>query len=226
MNSPNDDKLNNPVWHSLCESHQQFSINYPGLKCYHPDYCAFGSFQTANTISAYIDAYSALVDNFFIVGEKPELSNQLQFKKEVACLQMICADKIGMDINEEIVPLTDEHNDRLYQLVNLVQPGYFKRKTALLGRYYGIFKNEMLVAITGERMKMDDFTEVSAVVTHPDYTGQGYAKQLVACTVNTIFSEKKVPYLHVAEGNTGAIQLYKKLGFTIRRKMSFWNITK
>ena len=110
--------------------------------------------------------------------------------------------------------------------MNLVQPGYFKRKTALLGNYYGIFKNDVLVAVTGERMQMNDFVEVSAVVTHPNHTGKGYAKQLVVYTVNEIFKQNKTPYLHVIEDNKGAIQLYEKLGFSTRRKISFWNITK
>jgi predicted GNAT family acetyltransferase len=82
----------------------------------------------------------------------------------------------------------------------------------------------MLVAVTGERMKMESYTEVSAVVTHPEYTGRGFAKQLVAHTVNQIFNENKTPFLHVAESNVFAINLYKKLKFKRRRKISFWNI--
>ena len=73
-------------------------------------------------------------------------------------------------------------------------------------------------------LKMDDFTEVSAVVTHPNYTNKGFAKQLIAYTVNAIFDENKIPYLHVAETNFGAIRLYEKLGFRTRRKISFWDI--
>ena len=110
--------------------------------------------------------------------------------------------------------------------MNLVQPGYFKTKTPLLGNYFGIFKDNQLVAITGERMKMNDFTEVSAIVTHPDHTGKGYAKQLITHVVNAVFEENKTPFLHVLESNIGAIKLYEKLGFVTRRKMSLWNITK
>lgn len=110
-------------------------------------------------------------------------------------------------------------------LVKFVYPEYFKEKTASLGRYYGIFKNEKLIAITGERMQMEDFTEVSAVITHPDYAGNGYAKQLIAHTVNNIFKQDKIPFLHVAETNNGPIKLYEKLGFATRRKINFWNMS-
>ncbi|HMG16295.1 MAG TPA: GNAT family N-acetyltransferase [Saprospiraceae bacterium] len=71
---------------------------------------------------------------------------------------------------------------------------------------------------------MNDYTEVSALVTHPDHLGKSYAKQLIAHTTNKIFHENKTPYLHVAEMNTAAIKLYEKLGFWIRREISFWNL--
>ena len=71
---------------------------------------------------------------------------------------------------------------------------------------------------------MNDFTEVSAIVTHPEHTGKGYARQLITYVVNKILDQEKTPYLHVAETNTGAISLYRKLGFETRRKISFWNL--
>ena len=226
MKTQDDKKLDNPVWFSLSETHQSFAVDYCSVKFYHPDYCPFGGFEKGNSIVKSIDEYSEMVDTFFIVGEKPELSNLLKLNKELVCLQMIVYNPIDIVFNEPIVKLTEEHIDALYELVNLVQPGYFKKKTALLGNYYGIFKNDELVAVTGERMQMNDFIEVSAVVTHPNHTGKGYAKQLVIHTVNEIFKQNKMPYLHVIEDNYGAIQLYEKLGFSIRRKISFWNITK
>jgi ribosomal protein S18 acetylase RimI-like enzyme len=221
-----DKKLDNPVWFSLSETHQSFAVDYSSIKFYHPDYCPFGGFEKGDAISKSIDEYSVMVDSFFVVGEKPLLSKELKLNKELVCLQMIVYNPIDIAINDPIIKLTDEHSDALYELVNLVQPGYFKIKTALLGNYYGIIKDGGLVAVTGERMQMNDFIEVSAVVTHPNHTGKGYAKQLVVHTVNEIFKQNKTPYLHVIKDNTGAIQLYKKLGFEIRRKISFWNITK
>ena len=73
-------------------------------------------------------------------------------------------------------------------------------------------------------MKMNANIEVSAVVTHPDHMGKGYAKQLVTYTANKIFDQNKTPYLHVTETNSAAINLYKKLGFVTRRKISFLNL--
>ena len=41
-----------------------------------------------------------------------------------------------------ITLLTDDYNHALTDLVNLVQPGYFKEKTKMLGDYFDIFKNK------------------------------------------------------------------------------------
>lgn len=226
MKNLEENKLDNPVWNSLSESHSKFAIDYKGTQFYNPDYCPFGGFTELETTLGATNQYSALAENFFIVGEKPEITDSLKIVKELVCLQMVIYNKIELSITSEIVKLTEKHNEELVELVNLVQPGYFKNKTPELGNYYGIFKDNQLIAITGERMKMNDFTEISAIITHPDHTGKGYAKQLIAHCVNAIFSESKIPYLHVVESNSGAIALYEKLGFVTRRKMSFWNISK
>jgi ribosomal protein S18 acetylase RimI-like enzyme len=220
----NEFKLDHPVWYSLTETHQEYSIDFNGIKFYHPDYCPFGGFRPGEKFSKHIVEYSKLVDNFFVVGEKPELPMGLRLQQELVCLQMVNDGMIDSEPKEEITALGDEHLNELFQLVTAVQPGYFRKKTALLGNYYGIFKNGKLVSVTGERMKMHGFVEVSAIVTHPDHVGQGYAKQLISHAVNNIFAQGKMAFLHVAEGNTGAIRLYEKSGFRIRRKMSFWNI--
>lgn len=219
-----EEKLDNPVWYSLSETHAPFTIDFNFTKFYNPDYCPFGAFETAKGTAPHLMEYAKLTDNFYMVGDRPELSKPLKIHKEISCFQMVITERIHIEAHDEILKIAKEHTDIVYELVQLVQPGYFKRKTPLLGNYYGIFKDNQLIALTGERMKMNGFTEVSAVVTHPDHTRKGYAKQLVAHTVNAIFEQGNIPFLHVADTNTRAIKIYEKLGFKIRRKMSFWNI--
>ena len=217
-------KLDNPVWHSLCETHARFCADYGDVKFYHPDYTPFGGFVKSLKIYKALEKYSNLIDQFYVVGEKPDISTGLSIKKELVCLQMIIGSPIELDNKEEIIELDESYTTQLFNLVNRVQPGYFRSKTHGLGRYFGIFKSNDLVAVSGERMKMEGLTELSAVVTHPNHTGKGYAKQLVAHTVNSIFNEGRKPFLHVAATNTNAVALYEKLGFTTRRKISFWNL--
>jgi ribosomal protein S18 acetylase RimI-like enzyme len=226
MTISEENKLDNPVWYSLSENHNDFAIDYGNTKFYNPNYGPFGGFITLENTEIATKEYSSLIDNFFVVGEKPEIDPSLKIAKELVCLQMVINERIQLPIDVEIVKLGTVHHEILCDLVNLVQPGYFKNKTMLLGDYYGIFKENQLIAVTGERMKMNSFTEVSAIITHPDHTGKGYAKQLITHVVNAIFDQGKIPFLHVAESNIGAIKLYEKLGFVTRRKISFWNINK
>lgn len=219
-------KLDNPVWFSLSETHKDMAIDLDNVKFYSPDHCPFGGFIKIGGTAKSLDRYSALASNFFVVGDQPKFDTRLTLNKELVCNQMVLDHTVEIDDDEEILELDTIHRADLLDLVNLVQPGYFKNKTPELGNYYGIYKEGQLVAVTGERMKMNGFTEVSAVVTRPGHTGRGLAKKLVAYTSNRIFLENKIPYLHVAEENTGAIKLYEKLGFVTRRKMSFWNFIK
>ena len=225
MQSHTPHPLNNPVLHSLKQTHHPYAIAAPNIAFYHPDYCPFGGFDSEEGIEASIDQYAQLTPSFYIVGERPKFSLSLRLEKELVCHQMVLEHKIELIDPDSIVALVPEHKEELFNLVNLVQPGYFKKKTSDLGAYFGIFKNGALVAVTGERMKMEGFTEVSAVVTHPQHTGKGYASALVAFTTNQIFEQNKIPYLHVASTNEHAIRLYEKLGFRTRRQISFWNLT-
>jgi hypothetical protein len=57
-------------------------------------------------------------------------------------------------------------------------------------------------------------------VTHP-LTGNGYATQLIAPTVNGVLKENRIPYLQVAENKALAVGIYGRLDFKRRRKISF-----
>ncbi len=217
-------KLDNPVWNSLIENHSEYCIQIGDSKFYDPDYCPFGAFKNENINSAFLQQYSVWSDNFYIVGKKPFTHPDILYlKNHLICNQMIASETIKIEFKDDIIPLTTNHQKELIELINLVQPGYFKAKTFKLGDYYGIFNSNQLVAVTGERMKMINATEISAVVTHPEHVGKGYAKQLVAYATNKILNEKKLPFLHVTEKNIGAIRLYKQSGFKTRRKISFWH---
>lgn len=220
----NTNKLDNPAWHSLNEAHRSFAIGKNEIKFYDPSICRFGGINSKQAdLISFLNNHNEL-NSFFIIGDQPQTSSNIIIENELICLQMICHGPLKPVLTENIVQLNNTYERQLAELVNLVQPGYFEESTSLMGDYFGIFKNRQLVAVTGERMKMFGFTEISAVVTHPDFTGKGFAKQLVAYTVNKNFEKNIIPYLHVAETNTNAIKLYEKLNFVTRRKISFWKM--
>ena len=103
------------------------------------------------------------------------------------------------------------------ELVALTEPGPFAARTNELGDYFGIFDGELLVAMAGERLRIVGATEVSAVCTHPDYRGRGYAKALVSRVASGIAARGELPFLHAFPHNEAAIATYRGLGFSERR---------
>ena len=209
-----EDQLKNPVWYSLNQTHKKFLVPYDGVQFYNQEVCTFGSFfDDTKTIKAS-NEYLKTIDHFFFVSEKQTPlvdDNKVFLEKKIEGCQMVLNKLPEVEITEDIVLLTDEFIDEVYNLIWLVMPGYYRRRTFEMGNYYGIFKDGKLVSITGQRMQTNLFIEVSAVVTHPDYTRKGLAKQLIAHCTKEILKEKKLPILHTNKGNA-AIPLYEKLG--------------
>jgi len=108
----------------------------------------------------------------------------------------------------------------MMHLVELTKPGPFAARTIALGSYIGIRQGGQLVAMAGERMRFDGFTEISAVCTHPDHRGRGHAFFLVGTLMRSILERGETPFLHIYSDNTSAAALYRKLGFTYRRSIA------
>jgi GNAT superfamily N-acetyltransferase len=218
------EKLKNPVWYSLNETHNTFLLEFDGVQFYQPDVCVFGAFFDASKTAKALNEYSKIADKFFLVTENQTPitdTNNVILEKKIDGCQMVLENLIDLKITENIVLLTDDYIDEIYDLIWLVMPGFYKRRGFEMGKYFGIFKDSKLVSITGQRMQTDDFIEVSGVVTHPNYTKRGYAKQLVAYTTKDILKEKKLPILHTNKGNT-AIPIYEKIGYKLTRDMNWW----
>jgi ribosomal protein S18 acetylase RimI-like enzyme len=125
-----------------------------------------------------------------------------------------------------IVPLGLADGPEMRALANLTQPGPFGPRTIELGRYIGIRRQGTLVAMAGERMRLDGFTEISAVCVEPAYRGHGFAAELVRSLASSIAAQSEIPFLHVFSSNHAAIALYRKLGFTLRRRVHLAVLTK
>lgn len=219
-----DKKLKNPTWHSLCETHNSFSISYEDVKFYDPEICPFGAFTDVSKTANALNEYAKLTDSFFLVSEnETPLFDQetVTLVKKMEGCQMVLDTLIEFNISEKIVPLTEEHQDEIYNLIWQVMPGYYKKRTFEMGKYFGIFKDNKLVSIAGQRMQTNGWIEVSAIVTHPNYTRRGFAKQLTLHVTKDIIKDNKQPILHTTKGNA-AIGLYESLGYRLTREMNWW----
>jgi ribosomal protein S18 acetylase RimI-like enzyme len=118
-----------------------------------------------------------------------------------------------------IVELGQPDSPEMVELATLTKPGPFASRTHELGTYLGIRREAKLVAMAGERLKLPGHTEVSAVCTHPEHTGRGYAGILMTEVMRRIVTRGETPLLHVREDNVRAIGLYESLGFRTRVRL-------
>lgn len=219
-----EEKLKNPVWHSLNETHKKFAVEFDGVQFYTPEILTFGAFIDPTKTEKALNKFVQSADTFFLVSENKDPiidESKVILEKKIAGCQMALDTLIDIQITEKIVLLTEKHLDEIYKLIWLVMPGFYQKKSFELGNFYGIFKNNQLISITGQRMQTDSFIEISAVVTHPDFTKRGFAKQLIAHTTKKILKKNKLPILHTNKGNP-AIFIYEKLGYKITRDMNWW----
>ncbi len=125
--------------------------------------------------------------------------------------------------DDEAVELGADDVPEMLDLIERNQPGPFLPRTYLMGRYVGIRRDGVLVAMAGERMRPPGWTEISAVATDAAHRGQGLAARLVLDVAHHIRQRGDHAYLHTAAGSP-ARALYERLGFRVRREVTFGTI--
>jgi ribosomal protein S18 acetylase RimI-like enzyme len=130
-------------------------------------------------------------------------------------LQMIYSDCELPARTLDFVKLTALDVPEMVALATMMKPGPF-----------GVKRERQLAAMAGERMRMPGYTEISAVCTHPNHAGHGYATALMVELIGQIRRRNEIPILHVRSSNTHAIGLYRRIGFTDRRRFHFAVIAK
>ncbi len=211
--------LDNPVWSCLTTRHAHLALGGPLARRYPAEISPIAGLPSASPATvAALEALVSVGDDMGTAGPfVPELPSSWQTLHESRITQMIRGDRSLLpDGGADILVLGPADVPEMLSLVELTQPGPFRPRTIELGRYIGIRDGGRLVAMAGERMWVDRCREVSAVCTHPDAQGRGYARALVAGVVNRMLRAGETPFLHVESANRGAIDLYRSLGFVRR----------
>jgi hypothetical protein len=66
--------------------------------------------------------------------------------------------------------------------------------------------------MAGKRLSMPGFFEVSAVCTHPEARGQGFARVLMSRVMEEFLAAGRTPFLHRLAENVTAIRVHADLG--------------
>lgn len=117
--------------------------------------------------------------------------------------------------------LTEADAPDMMALATLTKPGPFRAATRRLGPFMGIKQEGRLVAMAGRRLRVDGFTELSGVCTHPDWRGRGYAAGLSRAVASEILEGGEQVFLHAFAGHEATIAFYRSLGFEVRAAMTY-----
>ena len=217
--------LNNPVYQGLTSGDQHLSLGSENVKYFDEAVSPFVAFD-----EVYEKGFEELHDllppgrNILYAIPQPIAPPKgWQLLHEIQGVQMVFEEgREILPVPFTPVPLDKQHAAAMVELSKLTKPGPFGLRTIEFGYYYGIFNQDKLVAMTGQRLHPQPYTEVSAVCTHPDHLGKGHASALVQHQVQLILQQGQVPFLHVREDNNRAIALYERLGFRVSRNMNFY----
>jgi len=217
--------LDNTIWNAITTGNKDIAEVHEDVGCYHAAIAPFAGLKDWNK-----ENVEKLYD-FLAVGRRVAVSYEERISldesrwktlQQMDCCQMVYENPVGSFITPAtplIIPLGMEHVPQMLALTKLTKPGPFFENTILFGNYFGIFIDGRLAAMTGQRMHPVPYMEVSAVCTHPDFRGKGYAKALMLHVMKIILDNSFTPFLHVLSSNAGAIQLYQSIGFRTRKKL-------
>lgn len=218
--------LDNMIWNAITTGNKNIAALNGDVGRYRSDIAPFGAMKEFNETN-----FKKLCD-FILPGEKVAISSLEEIKvdeskwmmvKHFPCCQMVYEYPVKSFVTKNshlVVPLTDEHIPQMLELTALTKPGPFLQRTIDFGNYFGIFIDGRLAAMTGQRMHPTPYLEVSAVCTHPDFQGHGYAKACMLHVMKLILDNSFIPFLHVLNTNTTAIGLYESIGFRTRTEIN------
>jgi len=213
--------LDRPAWHSLIGPLSHLARREGSAAMFDPELSPFaGTAGDSEQDWADLRRLVGPKGNAILAGSPLPTPGDLRVPFRVTGYQMV-ADGWTGDPDPDVLELGAGDAAEMLDLADRTKPGPFLLRTRELGRYVGFRREGQLIAMAGERMHPPGYTEVSAVCTDDEFRGRGFAERLVRTICAGIVARGETPILHVAGTNTGAIRLYERMGFAIRREIEF-----
>jgi predicted GNAT family acetyltransferase len=221
------DLLDRPVWNSLRSGWAALAEGDGHALRLRQDHGPFGA--SAGSTAAELAALSALVPEegelWVVELEGAVIPEDVHVARRGVLSQMLMKAFTPKHRAIEAIELGDADAPEMQALAAMTKPGPFASRTHCLGRFVGVRDEGRLVAMAGERMRIDGYCEVSGVCTHPDFQGRGLAGALMSIVCERMLARGETPFLHSYAHNEGAIGLYRSLGFHHRAMIQLTVLT-
>jgi predicted GNAT family acetyltransferase len=212
--------LDNPIWNALNSIHDPLALVHGLAARYPKDVSPLAGLQAA-TPKAFVDLAHLVpisTDIALFTTTPPAVPANWTVMRSRWVDQMIC-EQVGPTRRIALLELRQEDMPDMLALAAATEPGPFSESTIRMGRYKGVRSADgRLMAMAGERLQLEGFTEISAVCTASEFRGQGLGRALVETFSSMLLSEGRTPFLHVKTEN-GAKQLYERIGFRVRSQI-------
>jgi ribosomal protein S18 acetylase RimI-like enzyme len=211
--------LDVPIWSALNGPQAGFAFGDARAKRFPQDVSPFAA--AADNSHAAVAALSRLIapgDDISLLQVAPPAPPPGVVSVEAAGVQMVLQAFSGGRRSPavDVVALGDDDAEEMLELALLTRPGPFRARTNRMGRFIGVRRDGRLIAMCGERLQPEGYVELSGLCTHPDHRGQGLGEMLLRRVGERALEEGRVPFLHAYATNTGAIALYRRMGFDVR----------
>lgn len=211
-------KLDRPIWSALTTRQANIAERAGAAVRLKPEYGVFaaaadGSAEARAALTALRCGSEGL---WCLEVDEVEPPPGMAVHHTAACVQMVASHVLAPKPPFEIERLDEADAPAMFALARLTEPGPFCEHTNRMGSFIGVKENGRLVAMAGERLRPEGYTEVSGLCTHPDFRGRGYGGALLRIVAARILARGETPFLHSYASNGAAIALYETLGFQLR----------
>lgn len=211
------DPLDNPVWHALNGPQSNVAEGTGHARRFRSEFSVFSALPDRPSTEAWADLAAVVgSDGMALLVPRHEPPAGWTQVGTFGVHQMVASAPVDAAPPAGFVELGPEDVDEMSALVAHAEPGPWSARTHELGEFIGVRRDGHLVAMVGQRMRLDSATEISAVCTDAQYRGQGLAAALTGVMATRIAAAGLTPFLHVMETNTAAIRAYERAGFDIR----------
>jgi predicted GNAT family acetyltransferase len=212
--------LDSPIWTALTTKQAHLGQGDALARRFHPEVAPFAAL--ASDKPAAWDALGKLLqphEHVALLTLEPVAAPGALHARQMGTIHQMVSTRhdAGSRDTPNVIRLGPADAPEMLDLAQRTKPGPFGRRTHEMGHYIGVREAGRLIAMAGERLRVDGHVEISAVCVDDGWRGKGLAGQLIDILRTEIGQRGQTPFLHVLSHNVTAIRLYERLGFELRR---------